>query len=181
MSNPGIKNFSLKFIDIMIGIVLGLGFQWWPELKEPWQHLAFIFAYISIIDYWIDYSPMLRKYPPHHELELMIDMGILFSLFLFIYGAHLSLIYFLSAFILSRVLDILWLWRIKREFVLGSDNRFTNTWICFDMVEILASAILIFLSFKNSYSSLTVLIIFIAMRLVTRIAASFIYRKAHFT
>jgi len=32
-----LKNFSLKFVDIMVGIVLGLGFQWWPELHEPWQ------------------------------------------------------------------------------------------------------------------------------------------------
>ena len=42
------KDFSLKFIDIMIGVVLGLGFQWWPLLQEPWQYVAFIFVYLNI-------------------------------------------------------------------------------------------------------------------------------------
>ena len=57
----------------MVGVVLGLGFQWWPLLKEPWQYTAFIFVYLDIVDYWIDRSEERRvgkecrsRWSPYH-------------------------------------------------------------------------------------------------------------------
>ena len=100
----------------MIGIVLGLGFQWWPNLHEPWQYAAFIFVYLDIIDYWIDYSPSLKKFPPKSELSLFVDVGIMFILFLYIYATQLTVVYFLSASIALSILDLLWMLRAQHEY-----------------------------------------------------------------
>src|SRR4051812_14495728 len=110
------KNFSLKFLDIMVGIVLGLGFQWWVALQYPWQYVAFIFVYFDIVDYWIDYSPSLKKWPPLRELDVFLDISIMFSLFLYIYSTQLTIAYFLTTFIAFKLLDYFWLLSSKHEY-----------------------------------------------------------------
>lgn len=175
------KSFALKFIDIMIGIVLGLGFQWWPDLREPWQYAAFIFAYLSIIDYWIDTAPALKKYPPKHELELMLDVAIMFALFLFIYSTRETIVYFLTAFIVFRTIDSLWILRVKHEYgPVNYDEVVVNTWLMFNGLEIIAAAILVGLAYLYQPSAFILLSIFIAARLISRVASSLRYKRVYF-
>jgi hypothetical protein len=175
------KNFSLKFIDIMIGIVLGLGFQWWVALQYPWQYIAFIFVYFDIVDYWIDYSPSLKKFPPKREIDVLLDLSIMFTLFLYIYSTQLTIVYFLTTFIIFRVLDYLWLLSSRYEYKpTGLDKLFLDTWMHFNLFEAVASGILIGLSALFAFDPLVVLVLFIVVRVIVRVAASFRYKKIHF-
>ncbi|HEY4523268.1 MAG TPA: hypothetical protein VJK04_00125 [Candidatus Paceibacterota bacterium] len=175
------KNFSLKFIDIMVGIVLGLGFQWWPNLQTPWQYIAFIFVYLDIVDYWIDYSPSLKKFPPKKEINVMLDVSIMFALFLYIYSTQLTIIYFLTAFVVFIALDYFWLLSSRHEYhPTGTDKLFVDTWIRFNLVEIFIAIALIILVMVFHVLPLAVLIIFIVARLITRALASWRYKKVHF-
>lgn len=176
-----IRDFSLKFIDIMIGVILGLGFQWWPNLHEAWQYIAFIFVYIDIVDYWIDYEPALKKFPPRNEIELLLDVGIMFSLFLFIYATQLSILYFLVSFILFRVVDTLWLVRVKFQYQpTHTDKVFVDTWTRFNVIEIAAALLMAILVPAFSIEALPILIGFIVFRTFMRVLASFQYKKVHF-
>jgi len=175
------KDFALKFIDIMIGIVLGLGFQWWPDLREPWQYAAFIFAYLSVIDYWIDTAPALKKYPPKRELDLILDVAIMFALFLFIYSTRESILYFFITFIVFRVIDFLWILRVKWEYEpMQHDGLVINTWLSFNSAEIIAASGLVLLNFVYPLSPLILLSIFIIFRLISRIFSSFRYKRVYF-
>ena len=49
MSRETFATFGPKFMDVMVGVVLGLGFQWWPDLREPWQFLAFVLVYLIFV------------------------------------------------------------------------------------------------------------------------------------
>lgn len=176
------KNFSLKFLDIMMGLVLGLGFQWWTSLKEPWQYIAFLFVYLDIVDYWIDYGPSLKKFPPKREIDVFLDVAIMFSLFLYIYSTQLTIVYFINSFILLRVLDLLWLLSSKKEYQpVGTDGKFINTWLRFDLVEVVVSLLFVALAINLAFSSLTLIIFFIIFRVIMRILASLQYKKVHFT
>src|SRR3989338_7245142 len=175
------KNFSIKFIDIMVGVVLGLGFQWWPLLKEPWQYAAFIFVYLDIVDYWIDYSPSLKRFPPKSEIDVMLDVGIMFSLFLYIYATQLTLVYFLAAFVVFKVLDYLWLLSSKYEYhPTGAEKLFVDTWLAFNLVEAIVAIILIVVMLSVAVPELMFLLVFIAFRVIMRIFASVKYKKVHF-
>lgn len=176
------KEFSLKFIDIMIGVVLGLGFQWWPNLQESWQYLAFAFAYVDIIDYWIDYSPSLKKFPPKRELDLILDVAIMFSLFLYIYAAQTTIWYLFAAFIAFRAADALWLLRARHEHQpTHLDKVFLDTWLQFDLIEITVALGLIGASSWLKFAPIGILIAFIVFRVAMRVLASFRYKKVYFT
>jgi len=171
------KNVSLKFVDIMIGVILGLGFQWWPELHLSWQYLAFVFVYIDIVDYWIDYGPSLHKFPPKREIDVIIDMAIMFGLFLYIYSTQHVFIGFLGAFVVFKMLDIIWLLRAKvNHSPDGTEGKFVSTWLLFDMIEIILAIILAIVA---SFVALPILllIVFIAARVVIRILASTQYKR----
>jgi hypothetical protein len=175
------KNFSLKFIDIMIGIVLGLGFQWWPQLHLPWQYIAFIFVYLDIVDNWIDYSASLKKFPPKREIDVFLDLSIMFTFFLYIYSTQLTIVYFLAAYIIFKILDYVWLWSSEREYKpVGSDKIFVDTWMRFDILEAIITGILIGLVLLFSVKPLVILIIYIVARIIIRVLASFRYKKIHF-
>lgn len=175
------KSFSLKFLDIMIGLVLGLGFQWWPELKEPWQFIAFIFVYLEIVDYWIDYGPGLKKFPPKYEADIFLDVAIMFSLFLYIYTTQLTLAYFLSAFILVRVLDFFWLLRSRYQYhPTGMDGKYIQTWLEFDTIECVVAGGFVYLSYFQYFPYLYLIIGFIVFRIIMRSIASFRYKRISF-
>jgi len=175
------KAFGLKFIDVMIGVILGLGFQWWPNLQEPWQYLAFIFVYLSIIDYWIDTAAALKKYPPKRELDLMLDIAILFLLFLYIYAAQRTVLYLLTVFVVARVLDSLWVLRVFSEYQLTTaDRHIFDTWLRQMLAEVLLAIALIGTALLSSVSSLTIIVGFIAFRIAVRILASFRYKRVYF-
>jgi hypothetical protein len=175
------KNFSLKFIDIMIGIVLGLGFQWWPDFLYPWQYAAFIFVYLDIIDYWIDYAPSLKKFPPKQEIDVFLDLGIMFVLFLYIYATKLTIVYFLTVFIVFKILDYIWLLSSKYEYKpTGADKLFVDTWMKFNLVEVVVAGCLVAITSVFSLQPLVGIIVFIVFRVVIRIFVSFRYKKVHF-
>jgi hypothetical protein len=184
IQNLSIKNFSLKFIDIMIGVVLGLGFQWWPNLTEKWQIAAFIFVYIDIIDYWIDYGPSLKKFPPIKEVDVFLDVAIVFSMFLYIYSTQLQIIYLLLAFVLLRIFDFFWLLSSKNEFyssVSDFDKKYLKTWLRFDIFEIIMALMVFDLYLLIAIPPLSVLIIYIFLRISLRVIASLQYKKAYFS
>ena len=175
------KNFSLKFVDIMVGLVLGLGFQWWPVLQHPWQYIAFVFAYLDIVDYWIDYSPSLKKFPPKREIDVLLDVGIMFALFLYIYATQLTIIYFLAVFVVFMMLDSFWLISSRYEYhPTGADKLFVDTWIRFNLIEAVVTAVLIGYVWVTTLSPLAAIIIFIIFRIITRVVASLQYKKVHF-
>ncbi|OGI68836.1 hypothetical protein A3A05_02425 [Candidatus Nomurabacteria bacterium RIFCSPLOWO2_01_FULL_41_12] len=175
------KNFSLKFIDVMIGIVLGLGFQWWLVLDSTWQYVAFIFVYLDIVDNWIDYSPSLKKFPPKREIDVFLDLGIMFTFFLYIYSTQLTIIYFLTVFIVFKILDYFWLWSSEKEYKsTGIDKLFLDTWMRFNIFEAIITGILIAVTLLFSIQPLIIIIIFIVIRIITRILASLRYKKVHF-
>lgn len=175
------KSFGLKFIDIMIGIVLGLGFQWWPNLQEPWQYIAFIFVYLSVIDYWIDTSAAFKKYPPKRELDVILDIAIIFILFLYIYSTQRSITYLLSTFVVFRILDSLWILRKVKEYQLNTlDKHIFSTWFRFNTVEIVGALLLLGLNIFNPLPYLALLLIFIALRVGSRILSSFRYKRVYF-
>ena len=165
----------------MIGVILGLGFSWWANLKEPWQFIAFIFAYFDVVDYWIDYGPSLKKFPPKRELNVLLDLAICFSLFLYIYSAQsLVVVYFIMAFGLLRIFDFIWLYSAKLEYRPTNFNgKYVDTWIKMDGLEIICATLIILLTSVVNLSSLTILVIFIIMRLITRIVASYNYKKIY--
>lgn len=175
------KDFSLKFLDIMIGLVLGLGFQWWPELHEPWQFIAFVFVYLDIVDYWIDYGPGLKKFSPKYEVDIFLDVAIMFSLFLYIYTTQLTLVYFFGAFILLRALDFFWLLRSQRQYhPVGMDGKYIRTWLEFDFIECVLAGGLAFLAHLQYFSSLGLIFMFIIFRIIMRFLASLRYKRVHF-
>ncbi|MES2088086.1 MAG: hypothetical protein V4467_03805 [Patescibacteria group bacterium] len=176
------KSFSLKFLDIMIGIVLGLGFQWWPSLKEPWQFLAFVFVYLDVVDYWIDYGPSLKKFPPKREIDVMLDVAIMFSLFLYIYATQLTPVHFFASFVVFRVLDFFWLLSSKYEYhPTGTDKSFIDSWLTFNLVESFVAVTLIALTTFTELSSLVLISTFIVFRIFIRVIATWRYKKVHFT
>ncbi len=175
------KDFSLKFIDIMVGIVLGLGFQWWPDLIAPWQYLAFVFVYLDIVDYWIDYSPSLKKFPPKREIDVFLDLGIMFTLFLYIYSTKLTIGYFLIACSIFKLLDYFWLLSSKKEYhPTGSDKLFVDTWMKFNLVEVVVTLAFIGCTLLFNLKPLLVILLFIGFRITMRILASYRYKKVHF-
>lgn len=178
MKKINIKNFSIKFIDIMVGIILGLGFQWWENLNEPWQYIAFIFVYIDITDFWIDYGPALKKFPPKKEIDVFLDLAICFSLFLYIYSTQFFVVYFVAAFGLVKIFDFIWLWSSKLEYELSVfDKKYVNTWMVVNGAEIALSALIILVSNIINVSSLAILVAFIVMRVGARVLASYNYKK----
>ena len=177
----GMKEFASKLIDIMIGVVLGLGFQWWPDLQEPWQFAAFALVYLLVIDYWIDTASALKKFPPKRELDIFIDVAIAFVFFLFIYSTKVSILYFLSVFILFRVLDAVWIYRVKAEYrIIGHERLVLNTWLMADFAESLTAAALIATYKTYVLLPLTTLSLFTVAWLLVRVLSSIRYRKAYF-
>jgi hypothetical protein len=175
------EKFSAKFIDIMIGVVLGLGFQWLPILHAPWQITAFIFAYIDIVDYWIDYGPALKKFPPKREVDVLLDVAIVLAIFLYIYTTQVGIIAFLGAFILFRLFDYLWLLSSKYEFSpTGTVKKYVDTWLMLDLIEIGVTAVLVWFTAVLSFNPLPILVVYIIFRLLTRVFASLRYRKSYF-
>lgn len=180
-SSPPLQDFSTKFVDIMIGIVLGLGFQWFPELHEPWQYIAFIFVYLNLIDYWIDYSPVVKKYPFKREFDVILHFGIIFMMFFLVYATKLSIGAVLISFIVYRLLDLVWIWRLRNYYGLSSkDQVYVNTWGKFEVLEIIGVLMLLGFNWLFVFSPLSILIGFILLRTALRVLASANYQTIYY-
>lgn len=182
MPRESFSTFGPKFMDIMVGVVLGLGFQWWPDLHEPWQYIAFVFVYLNLIDYWIDYSPTLKKFPPRRELDIMIDVLIVFTMFLLVYATKTSVASLLTTFVVYRIADLFWLWRIRREHVIDArDTRFIDTWFRFDIIEAIVAGGLAVAATTQIVSPLIITLVFVVFRVTTRSLESLRYRSVYFS
>lgn len=182
-NKPLLKDFSLKFIDVMIGIVLGIGFQWWPNLNEPWQYVAFIFVYLNIVDYWIDYSPTIKKFPLKREIDVILHTFIVFSMFYVVFSTQQDIITsFFAAFIIYRILDIIWIWRMRSEYNPSKhDNKFMTAWNLFDWIEVLFAIILSGIYIFAETNPLLLILIFVFFRILTRIMASLRYKEIYYS
>jgi predicted neutral ceramidase superfamily lipid hydrolase len=174
--------FGLKFIDVMIGVILGLGFQWWPQLTSTWQYIAFIFVYLNLIDYWIDYSPTLKQYPLKNQFDVILHTAIMFAMFFLVYTTQGSIQVFLASFTFYRAIDIIWIWRMKSQYKPPTREQvFLNTWIFCDILEAIFCIILIIItSLFSSISPLACLIIFIVFRVASRAFASIKYKTLYY-
>lgn len=182
MQRENFQTFSLKFIDIMVGVVLGLGFQWWPDLKEPWQYIAFFFVYINLIDYWIDYSPTLKQFPPRRELDIITHLFTVFTMFLLVYATRGTATSFFITFIVFRLADLWWLWEIRRTYKMKPEEAiFVNTWFWFGGIEMVGSGLLFLMVGPLAFfHPLVAIIVFVAFRTGTRVFASLRYKKVFF-
>lgn len=181
MPNP-IKDFSLKFIDMMVGVVLGLGLQWWPNLQEPWQYIAFIFTYLFLIDYWIDYGPSLKKFPPKKEFDVILDVILVFFMFFCIYSTLLNIEKFLIYFSLLFLFDFIWLFSSKKEYKpVGKDKIFVDVWMKIDLLCAVLVVVLLLLGKYFLWSSLLILGIFIVLNLFFRFISVWKYKKVYFS
>lgn len=182
MQHNPLHQFGMKFIDVMIGIVLGLGFQWWPDLEHPWQYLAFIFVYLNLVDYWIDYGPTLKKYPLKREIDVILHTFLVFTMFFLIISTLQTVTYFLLAFILYRVGDLIWIYRMRKEFHIPvADRPFFTTWTLFDCTEILGALILFGLLHVIAIDPLVAFLVFATLRITTRVLASVRYQQFYFS
>lgn len=179
-SRLNIKNFSIKFIDIMIGIILGLGFQWLVNLREAWQVVAFIFVYIDIVDFWIDYGPALKKFPPKKEIDVFLDLAICFALFVYIYSTQFLVLYFLAAFVVIKILDFFWLLSSKLEYrPVGFDKKYLDTWMTTDVAEIFLTVFLATVALIIKLEDIWVVSVFIILRITMRVFASTKYGRVY--
>lgn len=172
------NHFSVKFIDLMFGLVLGLGFQWWVGFSYLWQYIAFIFAYIDIVDYWVDYSTQVKKFM-RREIDLILDTAIMFLLFLYIYYIQVGIIYFLVAFVLIRVVDTIGFFRtVSYDLPTRSERLFLNTWAIYGAIEIALTLIIMGIyKYLLILSDLQALLIFIGMRVAIRFLISHKYKS----
>ena len=176
-----LRDFSLKFADIMIGIVLGLGFQWWPNLHQPWQYIAFIFIYLNLIDYWIDYSPVLKRYPFKREIDVVLHFVIIFMMFYLVFATQRSLAVLLFAFAIYRLADLVWMWRLQKSYKLDLHDRpFLVNWQRFEFIEFCAALFFSGISLISRISPITILVVFMLIRLSTRTMASYRYHSVYF-
>ena len=105
----------------------------------------------------------------------------MFVFFLYIYSTQLTIVYFLTTFIIFKILDYFWLWSSKREYQpTGIDKIFVDTWMNFNLVEIVVTSALIGLVLVSNLQALPAICIFIVFRVAMRITASIRYKKVHF-
>jgi hypothetical protein len=165
----------------MIGIVLGLGFQWWPALTQPWQYIAFIFVYIDIIDYWIDYAASRKKFPSKREVDIILDIAVMFALFLYIYSTQVTINYFLISFLTLSIFDALSIVRTSLQHQLGGAGKdFFGAYLMVDITNAIICGVLVFVATSFSLEPLTTLMIFIGARVVMRIIASIKHKHVFF-
>lgn len=176
-----IREFGLKFTDIILGVILGLGFQWWPALSEPWQYLAFVFVYLNLIDFWIDYTPALKRFPLKNEIDVFIHTLIFFAMFFLIYTTQGSIVYFFGSYLLYRIGDIIWITRVIKTFrPPARDMVFWKTWLRQDAVEVLVVVACSAIAMTTSVSPLVLIVVFILARVLTRIYSSVAYQKVYY-
>ena len=177
-----VRDFSLKFADIIIAVFLGLGFQWWFDLKEVWQYIAFVFVYIDIIDYWVDYSPSVKKFPPKAELDLLLNVLIMFALFFYLASTRMTIWYFLGSFASIRILDYFLLLSMKSGYKpSGKDGVYIDTWLNFNLIYAILTMIFVVVAKFSSLNPLILLFAFFAYRLTLRIWSSVKYKSVFFS
>ncbi len=111
-------HLSIKFLDVMFGAVVALGFgQWFSVPERPMLSLAaFLFAHIILIDIWINYDPTVRKFPTKRPYMLILDLALIFSMAFLIHYSMLDLQKFLMSIVALRLIGVAWSERPLQEY-----------------------------------------------------------------
>ena len=112
----------------------------------------------------------------------MLDVAIIFTMFLYIYSTQLTITYFLVSFGAFRIIDTFSLIRARREYhPSGREKKFVHAWIAMNIAEMLYTAGLLIVAIQFAFSPLMLLGMYIALRLATRIIASLHYKEVYFS
>ncbi|MBI2084970.1 MAG: hypothetical protein HYT71_00475 [Candidatus Aenigmarchaeota archaeon] len=120
-------HLSIKFLDVMFGAIIALGFGQWfsvPE-REIIFFIAFVFAHTILIDVWINYDPTIRKFPTKNPYFLILDLALIFTMAFLVYYSMFNLQRFLVSAAVLRTIGILWSERPLKEYkIRGSDSSY---------------------------------------------------------
>ncbi len=172
------KTIRLKFVDLMVGIVLGAGFLWVTNFHQPWQYLAFLFVYLDILDYWLDHSSAQAKFPSKRIFDLVLTILTVLAIFSYTFTIQFGLWPLLLAFGLFKFFDFIWLIRVEKQHrPHGEEKMFVNSWIICDILEVGFALAMIILLLQISIQPMTLLIIFIIFRVLVWLLATQSHKK----
>ncbi len=118
---------SIKFLDVMFGAIIALGFGQWFSVseREGLFFMSFLFAHVILIDVWVNYDPIVRKFPTKNPYFLILDLAMIFTMSFLIYYSMFHLQRFLLSIIALRLAGIFWSERPLKEYKLnGSDAAY---------------------------------------------------------
>ncbi len=108
---------SHKFVNLMFGIMLILGFLDWAGVSNTLQYVLFLFTYVLLITYWMAHRNYLNHFPPKNLLGVIIDITAMAVLFLTIKAALLPLGFYFAALAILRAVDALGITRMISDYV----------------------------------------------------------------
>ncbi len=124
-------HLSIKFLDVMFGAVMALGFTEWFKVPEhtsqslltPTVELGmFLFSYLILIDMWIKYDPTMRRFPTKHPHLLIIDLFMVFTMFFLVHNSIFNNRNFLGTIVVLRAVGSLWSQRTMMEYKLAKKH-----------------------------------------------------------
>ncbi|MBI4177014.1 MAG: hypothetical protein HY516_01470 [Candidatus Aenigmarchaeota archaeon] len=117
-------HISIKFLDVMFGAIIAIGFGQWFSVSERANifFAAFIFAHIMLIEIWINYDPTVRKYPTKNPYFLILDLALIFTMSFLIYYSMFDLQKFLVSVIALKAVGGLWAERPLKEYKIRGSN-----------------------------------------------------------
>ncbi len=115
---------SIKFLDVMFGAIVAIGFGQWFSVdeRESLFFISFLFAHIILIDVWVNYDPTVRKFPTKNPYFLVLDLALIFTMAFLIYYSMSSLHRFLLSIIALRLVGVLWSERSLIEYKPGKPD-----------------------------------------------------------
>ncbi len=120
-------HLSIKFLDVMFGAVIALGFNEWfrvPEhtyqsLLTPTVELGmFIFSFMVLIDVWIKYDPTVRQFPTKHPHMLIVDLLLVLTMFFLVHSSIFDFKNFMGTIVILRSLQAVLSQRVLMEYKL---------------------------------------------------------------
>ncbi len=153
---------SIKFLDVMFGAIIALGFGQWFSVAERDTifFISFVFAHIMLIDVWINYDPTIRKFPTKNPYFLILDLTLIFTMTFLIYYSMFSLQKFLVAVVALRLIGVVWAERPIREYkIRGTDKSYLKYISKRNLFEAAAFAVLAYVFAKVDSSAATIAMI----------------------
>ncbi len=155
-------HISIKFLDVMFGAIIAIGFgQWFAVAERPSIFfIAFLFAHIMLIEVWINYDPTIRRFPTKNPYFLILDLALIFTMSFLIYYSMFDLNKFLLAIIVLKAVGGLWAERPLKEYkIKGSNLSYLKYMRKRNSLEILPFLFIFYLSDKLSPNVLLTLVI----------------------
>ncbi len=119
---------SIKFLDVMFGAIIAIGFGQWFAVseRESLFFVSFLFAHVMLIDVWVNYDPTVRKFPTKNPYFLILDLALIFTMSFLIYYSMFNLQRFLLSIIALRLVGVFWSERPLKEYKL---NRYDTAYL----------------------------------------------------